>query len=71
MVSFRSIHFQRPVLQPVDHPLQPGHVLNASRHPLPIYSVCSHLSLSSLLHFCLRLPAQISGPYSFHEVPPS
>ena len=32
--------------------------------------VCGHLFLSSLLHFCLRLPAQISGPYSSHEAPP-
>ena len=26
----------RPVLQPVVYPLQPHHVLNASRHSLPI-----------------------------------
>ena len=29
--------------------------------------VCQHLFFSSFLHFCLRLPAQISGPYSSHK----
>ena len=58
-------------LQPVAHPLQPRHVLT---HLGTLYRssrfVSRHLSLSSLSHFYLRLPAWISGPYSSHEAPP-
>ena len=75
MVSFRRYYKVKTTFAALFYSLSPIHCSNVTylTHMGTLYQcsrfACRPLSLSSLLHFCLRVLT--SGPYISHEAPPS